>query len=185
MRGFGLRFRGPVLLADFSPVLRYLGRGSIAWLEMMTSKRPKRQIKEQYMKRLILAAGLFAGTLTASLQAQTMEMKATIPFEFQIGNTVLPAGEYSVRHSGGVLFVQQTAGAHKGCMFLTVGEDRPRTAKPESTLLFNRYDSTYYLSKVWTAESKEAQVAPKSPREKELASHIGQFGTTTVALRTK
>jgi hypothetical protein len=137
------------------------------------------------MKRLILAAGLFAATLTASLHAQTMDMKATIPFEFQIGNTVLPAGEYSVRHSGGVLFVKQTAGDHKGGMFLTVGEDRPKTSNAEGTLLFNRYGSTYYLSKVWTAESKEAQVTPKSPREKELASHVGQPGTTLVALRTK
>jgi hypothetical protein len=137
------------------------------------------------MKRLILAAGLFAATLTASLHAQTMDMKATIPFEFQIGNTVLPAGEYSVRHSGGVLFVKQTAGDHKGGMFLTVGEDRPVESSASGTLLFNHYGSTYYLSKVWPAGSKEAQATPMTPREKELASHIGQPGTTTVALRTK
>jgi hypothetical protein len=84
-----------------------------------------------------------------------------------------------------VLFVNQTSGDHKGGMFLTVGEDRPQMSKAEPTLLFNRYGGTYYLSKVWTAESKEAQVAPKSPREKELASHVGQPGTTIVALRTK
>jgi hypothetical protein len=151
----------------------------------MTSKRPKPQIKEQNMKRLILAAGLFAATLTVSLHAQTINMLATIPFEFQIGNTVLPPGEYSVRHSGGVLFVKQTSGAHKGGIFLTVGEDRPVGSNAASTLLFNRYGSTYYLSKVWSAESNEARATPKTPREKELASHIGQPGTTTVALRTK
>ena len=50
------------------------------------------------MKRLILAAGLFAATLTASLHAQTMNMQASIPFDFQIGSTVLPSGEYSIRH---------------------------------------------------------------------------------------
>jgi hypothetical protein len=60
--------------------MRYLWRGSIAWLEMRTSKRPTQQIKEQYMKRLILAAGLFAATLTASLHAQTMDMNTNIPF---------------------------------------------------------------------------------------------------------
>ena len=137
------------------------------------------------MTRLILAAGLFAATLTASLHAQTMNMQATIPFDFQIGSTVLPSGEYSIRHSGGVLFVKQTAGSHKGGLFLTVGEDRPAGAKAAGTLLFNRYGSTYFLSKVWSAESTEAQATPKTAREKELASHIGQPGTTTVALRTK
>jgi hypothetical protein len=55
------------------------------------------------MKRLILAAGLFAATLTASLHAQTMDMKANIPFDFRIGNAAFPSGEYSVRNSGGVL----------------------------------------------------------------------------------
>ena len=137
------------------------------------------------MKRLILAAGLFAATLTASLHAQTMNMQATIPFEFRIGSTVLPPGEYSIRHSGGVLFVKQTGGAHKGGIFLTVGEDRPAGSSAAGTLQFNRYGSTYYLSKVWPAGSKEAQATPKTAREKELASHIGQPGTTTVALRTK
>jgi hypothetical protein len=137
------------------------------------------------MKRLILAAGLFAATLTASLHAQTMNLQASIPFDFRIGNSMFPSGEYSIRHSAGVLFVKQTAGSHKGGMFLTVGEDRPAASKGADTLLFNRYGSTYYLSKVWTAESKEAQATPKTAREKELASHIGQPGTTTVALQTK
>jgi hypothetical protein len=137
------------------------------------------------MKRLILAAGLFAATLTASLHAQTMDMKASIPFDFRIGNASFPSGEYSIRHTGGVLFVKQTAGSHKGGIFLTVGEDRPVGSTAAPTLLFNHYGSTYYLSKVWTAESKEAQATPKTPAERELASHIGQPETTMVALRTK
>ena len=137
------------------------------------------------MKRLILAAGLFAATLTASLHAQTINLQASIPFDFQIGSTVLPSGEYSIRHSGGVLFVKQTNGAHKSGMFLTVGEDRPAGASAAGTLLFNRYGSTYFLSKVWPAGSREAQATPKTPREKELARRIGQPGTTTVALQTK
>jgi len=141
------------------------------------------------MTRLILAAGLFAATLTASLHAQTMNMQATIPFEFRIGSTVLPPGEYSIRHSSGVLFVKQTNGAQNGGAFLTVGEDRPAGSSASGTLLFNRYGDTYFLSKVWPAGSKEAQKTPQTAREKELASHIGQPGTqpgtTTVALQTK
>jgi hypothetical protein len=137
------------------------------------------------MKRLILAAGLFAATLTASLHAQTMDMKANIPFNFRIGSTVLPSGEYSVRNSGGVLFVKQTTGAHKGGIFLTVGEAHPKMSTGMGTLQFSRYGDAYYLSKVWTPESSVARALPKTPRERELASHIGQPGTTTIALQTK
>ena len=137
------------------------------------------------MKRLILAAGLFAATLTASLHAQPMNLQANIPFDFRIGNSAFPSGEYSIRHSAGVLFVKQTGGSHKAGAFLTVGEDRPAGSSASGTLRFNRYGSTYYLSKVWPAGSKEAQATPMTPREKELARHIGQPGTTTVALQTK
>ena len=137
------------------------------------------------MKRLILAAGLFAATLTASLHAQTMNLQATIPFEFRIGSMVLPSGEYSIRHSAGVLFVQQTSGAHKGGAFLTVGEDRPAGAKAAGTLLFNRYGSTYFLSKVWSAESMEARTTLKTSRERELASRIRMPGTAAVSLRNQ
>jgi hypothetical protein len=137
------------------------------------------------MKRLILAAGLFAATLTASLHAQTMDMKANIPFNFRIGNAAFPSGEYSIRNSDGVLFVKQTTRDRKGGIFLTVGEDHPKTSTRMGTLLFSRYGDAYYLSKVWTPDSSVAQALPKTPREKELASHFGQPGTATVALSTK
>lgn len=137
------------------------------------------------MKRLILAAGLFAATLTASLHAQTMDMKANIPFDFRIGNAAFPSGEYSVRNSGGVLSVAQTTGDRKSGIFLTVGEDRPKSSIGMGTLQFSRYGDAYFLSKVWTPESSVARALPKTPREKELASHIAQPGTLAVALRAK
>ena len=137
------------------------------------------------MTRLILAAGLFAVTLSASLHAQTMNMQASIPFDFRIGNAAFPSGEYSVRNSDGVLSVVQTTGDRKSGIFLTVGEDHPKTSTGMGTLEFHRYGDAYYLSKVWTPESSVARALPKTPREKELASHIGMPGTASVALRTK
>src|SRR6185295_17261122 len=151
----------------------------------MTSKRPTRSIKEQYMKRLILAAGLVAATLTASLHAQTMNMQASIPFDFRIGNTVLPSGDYVIRNSGGVMFVSQVGGGHKSGNFLTVGEDHPNTSAADGTLLFARYGEAYYLSKVWVRGDQTARKLPTTSRERELASHIGLSGTASASLRTK
>jgi hypothetical protein len=137
------------------------------------------------MKRLILAAGLFVATVSTSLYAQTMDMQANIPFEFRIGNTVLPSGEYSIHHANGMLFVSQTGGARKGTVVFTVGTDHPTAATEKGTLQFNRYGGSYYLSKVWTPDTETARAPLKTSREKELASHIGLAGTATVALRTK
>jgi hypothetical protein len=137
------------------------------------------------MKRLILAAGLFAATLSASLHAQTMNMRASIPFDFRIGNTAFPSGEYSIRNTDGVLFVRQTTGDHKGGIFMTVGEDHPDTSTATGTLQFSRYGDAVYLSKVWTPDSKVVRATLKTAREKELVSHIVMPGTASVALRTK
>ncbi|HEV2198259.1 MAG TPA: hypothetical protein VGR73_00450 [Bryobacteraceae bacterium] len=137
------------------------------------------------MKRLILAMGLFAASVSAPLHAQSMDMRGNIPFDFRIGSTVLPSGEYSIHHSGDMLFVRQIAGGNKGGFFLTIGEDHPATATEKATLQFNRYGDAYYLSKVWTPDSVTARALPKTPRERELASHAGRSGTASVALRTK
>src|SRR5665213_809199 len=98
------------------------------------------------MKRLIITAGLFVATVSTSLYAQTMDMQANIPFDFRIGNTELPSGQYSIHHSGNVLFVRQTDGGKNG-IFMTVGEDHPNTSTTKGTLLFNRYGGAYYLAK--------------------------------------
>jgi hypothetical protein len=137
------------------------------------------------MKRLILAMGLFAALVSTPLHAQNMDLRGNIPFDFRIGSTVLPSGEYSIHHSGNMLFIRQIAGANKGGFFLTVGEDHPATSTEKATLQFSRYGDAYYLSKVWTPNSGTARDLPKTPRERELASHAGPSGTTTVALRTK
>jgi hypothetical protein len=137
------------------------------------------------MKRPILVAGLFVAAVSTSMHAQTMDIRANIPFDFQIGSTVLPSGEYSIQHTNGMLFVAQTGGAHKRSVVLTVGTDHPNAATEKATLQFNQYGNSYYLSKVWTPNSDNARALVKSPHEKELASHIGLAGTAIVALRTK
>ena len=137
------------------------------------------------MKRLILATGLFVAMASTSLYAQTMDMQASIPFDFRIGSTVLPSGEYSIHQSGNVLFVSQTDGSHTHGVFMTVGEDHPNTSTAKGNLLFNRYGNAYYLSKIWTPDAEAARAPLKSSRERELASHIGLTGTASVSLRAR
>ena len=121
------------------------------------------------MKRLILATGLFAATFSMSLYGQSIDLRASIPFDFRVGNTTLPSGDYVVRASGSAMFVKQAHGG-KGGYFITVKEDHPNAAKEgEGTLMFSRYGEVYYLSKVWARGPEPARKFTPTAREKELA----------------
>lgn len=112
-----------------------------------------------------------------------MNLRASIPFDFQIGDTTFPSGEYSIKQSNGLLFVSQADKGHKSGIFMTVGENKPHARTADGVLLFSRYGDSCYLSRVWAPGVLDAQAPMKTKREKELASHIGLSGTTTVSMR--
>jgi hypothetical protein len=106
------------------------------------------------MKFKVFAAGsLFVWLLLPMAQAQVnVGLDGNVPFEFHIGNMVLPAGNYIVRPISGfspsILTIQaldQTAR-----MILFVCPSRTQAGSAQITrLVFNRYGSTYFLSEVW------------------------------------
>jgi hypothetical protein len=137
------------------------------------------------MKRLILATGLFAAIACSSLHAQTMNMQVSIPFDFRVGTTVLPSGEYQIHHAtNGVLFVADVQGKH-AVSFVTIGGDHPKTPAAGGVLQFSRYGDDYYLAKLWTSDSGAARVLPQSKRETELAKRVGLTETASVSIQTK
>jgi hypothetical protein len=117
------------------------------------------------MQRLI--AGLFLALVCASLYAQTMNLRATIPFAFRAGETVLPAGEYTIRHAERTLTLHKEGGG-PSVMLLTNAALRPNPST-DGRLNFSRYGERYFLSSVWTGASREGCEILKSRAEKELA----------------
>jgi hypothetical protein len=114
------------------------------------------------MQRLI--AGLFLAVVCACLHAQTMNMRATIPFSFRAGETVLPAGEYTIRHTERTLILHKEGGP--SAMLLTNAALRPGPLA-DARLSFSRYGDRYFLSSVWT--SRDGCEIPKGRTEKEFA----------------
>ena len=137
------------------------------------------------MKPLQFAIGLLATLASFSLYAQTIDARANIPFEFRVGEKLMPAGEYSIRHSASLLAVQENGGHHAGAVVLTHATDLPADIQPDKLVLqFNRYGDTYFLGKLSIPGSGSAREVPKTPREKELARRNSP-GQTTVAFDTK
>ncbi len=138
------------------------------------------------MKRLHFALGLFAAFACSGLQAQTAIMKANIPFDFHLGKTVMPAGQYDLSYSAHLLTIRERSGgrAAHAAMALMVPASRPQ---PPSTglLEFTRYGDTYFFERVWTPYSRDGGLFLKTAREKELASRGGPTQPTAIALRSK
>lgn len=61
------------------------------------------------MERLHIAVGLFAALACSGLQAQTL-MRANIPFEFRMGESAFPAGDYVFKYSAHLLVVHHEQG---------------------------------------------------------------------------
>jgi hypothetical protein len=135
------------------------------------------------MKRLQFAVGLLMTLAFSGLQAQTMDLRATIPFDFRMGQTLMPAGEYKIHHSDGLLNLRPQNGA--GTVFgLTVATELPKDSSTAG-LLFHRYGDTYFLDKVWTPGCSTARGIPESSLEKELARRGSPDENPNIVLQTK
>jgi hypothetical protein len=158
------------ILADFSASFAISGEAL---------RSPKRG--EKIMKRLLLTAGLFAAVASSYMYAQTAVAVANVPFDFRMGKTLMPAGKYVVKDSGGVVTVREERGL-KSSVQITLPTERSQV-NTQPSLTFNRYGSDYFLSGVWTAGSKEGRAFPKSRLEQELISHAGLVQTASIDLR--
>ena len=132
------------------------------------------------MQRLI--TGLCLAAVCAILHAQTMNMRATIPFAFRAGEKAMPAGEYTIRHSGDTLILHDEGGP--SVVLLTNAASRPNPTA-DARLGFNRYGERYFLSSVWTSGLRDGREISKSRAEKELASQAGLRGSVDIALERK
>jgi hypothetical protein len=135
-------------------------------------------VMKTYFSLLLVAAGLlFASTA----QAQAIRVKADIPFDFVVGNTVYRAGTYTIAAT------TQTSNA----LLLDGGNARaivmPNVCSlslPSNStkLVFDRMGSSYFLSQVWVEGRSDGREFPKSKAELQMAkNHTPSESVTVVA----
>jgi hypothetical protein len=104
------------------------------------------------MKLRIFTTATVFGLLSLPLaHAQvTTGLQGNIPFEFQVGETVLPAGEYRITrntNSQSILELRSLEGK-PGILLLASPQLTAKSAQ-NTKLVFHRYGSTYFLRQVW------------------------------------
>jgi len=129
--------------------------------------------KEVMMKKHAIPAfavlGLAVMLVAKPASAQSSAMRVSIPFEFTVGKTTLPAGQYQVKMSstGAGFLTIQGLDCAKSVVVLTNSSYANRTAN-ESQLVFNRYGSHYFLSRIWTEGTDIGCELHRSPAEREI-----------------
>lgn len=108
--------------------------------------------------------------VVGSAFGQTM-VRAQIPFDFTVGNSTLPAGEYVVSQfvpgDGTVMEIRSAnSGAH---IYVQTSATESAKAPAENKLVFRRYGDQYFLSQIWNERQLVGRGLPISDRERELA----------------
>ena len=99
----------------------------------------------------ILAVIIALTSVSANAQGVSKRGTFVVPFEFSVGNNVLPAGEYVVSSETQLLRVESKDRKQHVAILPVSTRIDPRSAS-EVKLKFRRYGDQYYLSQVWLAD---------------------------------
>ena len=135
-------------------------------------------------KQIISVAAALLLSVVAAAQCGAQQgvgaVEVNVPFAFQAGNQMLPAGEYRIQRLSAEMEGIQLIRSYDGKASTTV-TSLPAESKDSSAparLVFNRYGNEYFLAEIWT-DGTHGRRLHKSVREKEWAS---TFGGTEVAV---
>ena len=123
------------------------------------------------MKRqLFVLLGIGLLLATASAYAQTIQLKANIPFNFVVGKTTLPSGEYTIRSLNMNQVLSIGSSGQNSIMILANACSSP-SPSAQTKLVFARYGDRYFLSQVWIEGNSLGRQLPKSRSEVRVAEN--------------
>jgi len=119
-------------------------------------------MKKRPTPKIVLSMALALIGIAAATPARAQgKMSATVPFEFIVGTSRLPAGKYFITKSStnGVLSIQSADTRHH-LLVLTNADSGTAPAHPE--LVFKRVEGQSFLSRVTVGYSIEREI-PLTP----------------------
>jgi len=130
------------------------------------------------MKR-ITSIALFALVSFVTIgfaSAQDRAVKANVPFDFTVGNKLVPAGAYTISApSYGVIEIQNRD-RHVTLLSTTMPDARQSKT---SVLVFNKYGDQYFLSEILCSEANMNMAVPPSKTEKRARQQEASIPNTS------
>lgn len=136
------------------------------------------------MKRNLLIAAALALFGTTAVIAQTVDVKANVPFSFTVNRATLPAGEYSLKsmdEQGAAIAIRDLNS--KTTNLVISSSCRSSKSASQTKLVFHRYGDRYFLSQIWTAGDDAGRALPPSAGEKEVAKDFSMQQVVLVAAK--
>jgi len=136
-----------------------------------------------------MAIGMIASSHPALAQDDIPVAKATIPFAFQAGSQVMPAGTYTISSQSDHLLLLRDS-SQNAQEFVMVHSAYTVHKPKASVIVFDRRGDQYFLRNIWTANSDTGLECSKSRAEKraekqlEAANNKPPSDTITLALNT-
>ena len=139
----------------------------------------------------MIALMVLVGSMAVAAQAQTgrAQLVASIPFQFNVGNQSMPAGEYTVSQinpQSGHAVLQLRAKDGSRTVLIQMNNVIGK-ATERAQLVFNRLGSEYYFSQAWMASDDTGWQAPKTKAERSMQQELAGIKPSkeTVALRLR
>jgi len=130
------------------------------------------------MKRIAAIALFVASTLltAGSAVAQDRQVKATVPFNFTVNNSWLPAGTYTIGSNSDTPNLLSIRDRAKSVHILAMGLTDPRDSEKVGKLVFHRYGNQYFLCEIRSQESAINVQLATSKQEKRAREETQQAG---------
>jgi hypothetical protein len=143
---------------------------------------PCRKAKKENVvnKNLLAITMALLLLMTAAASAQTVHMRAKVPFNFIVSGATLPAGEYEIQSlgAGQTLLVIRNLNSSAGTLVISSSRES-LDASPRTKLVFHRYGDRYFLAELWQEGHNVSREVTPSSRETEVAM---DFTRTDVVL---
>jgi hypothetical protein len=135
-------------------------------------------------KKLVVLAMSLTLLMIAAASAQTVHLKASVPFNFIAGHTRFPAGEYELLSTGNAdsALVIRSLDSKPQALVLS-NSCESRSAPAATKLVFHRYGQRYFLSQVWMQGDNIGHQLQASSWEVEVAKDFSVDEVVLVAKR--
>jgi hypothetical protein len=138
-------------------------------------------------KQVLTLVGVLSLVLAAgSAFAQSGDLRFTVPFNFIVSGSTMPAGDYMVSTMGGanqILVLRATNGSAS----TAINANHIEASKPCNTtkLVFRHYGDRYFLAQVWKQGDDRGRQLPKSNLESEIARDFSRQGDVELVARLR
>jgi len=130
----------------------------------------------------LLAIANFA--MAGTSFAQSTGVRANVPFDFTVGNKLLPAGTYTIKEQSNHVILITNYDKPIAALSLVNGDSN--TSPNGGKLKFHRYGSQYFLSEILCEQANMNLQVPTSKTERTTAlqeARVRARGETFVAAR--